>query len=283
MIIAPERFASRRDTLAFAICLILSIVGRLAPADVQDAVATGITNTVLAPFLALESEVLLLRTSRRRVEAIVAQRDSAALAALEIYSLREDNERLRELLSLSSRVTSTHVSAQVLRQSSVGDRMIFALSAGSADGVHALDPVITPEGLLGVVFSVRTGTSVALIWTHPDFRASAMAEDGSVFGIVAPGGSEGPSTRLMELRGVPYSETVPIGTRVYTSGMGAEKGGVDPRGIPLGTVIAEEASSSGWSRTFILRSAVHPASVSHVIILTASTQNIGAAFGADVP
>ncbi len=283
MIIAPERFASRRDTLAFAVCLVLSIVGRLAPVDVQQAVATGITNTVLVPFLALENEALLIRTSRTRVEGLVAQRDSAAIAALEIYSLREDNERLRELLSLSSRVTSTHVSAQVLRQGSIGDGMMFALSAGSADGVHELDPVITPDGLLGVVSSVRTATSVALIWTHPDFRASAMAEDGSIFGIVAPGGSEGPSTRLMELRGVPYRNTVPIGTRVYTSGLGAERGGVYPRGIPLGTVIAEGASSSGWSKTFILRSAVHPASVSHVIILTASTRNIGTAFGADVP
>lgn len=283
MIIAQARFASRRDTVAFAVCVVLSIVGRLAPVDVQNAVATGITNTVLAPFLALENEALLIRTSRRRVEVLVAQRDSAALAALEIYSLREDNERLRGLLSLSSRVTSTHVSAQVLRQGSIGDGMMFALSAGSADGVHELDPVITPEGLLGVVSSVGTGTSVALIWTHPDFRASAMAEDGSVFGMVVPGGSEGPSTRLMELRGVPYRDTVPIGTRVYTSGLGALRGGVYPRGIPLGTVIAEGASSSGWSKTFILRSAVHPASVSHVIILTASTRNIGAAFGAEVP
>ncbi|MFQ5703571.1 MAG: rod shape-determining protein MreC [Gemmatimonadales bacterium] len=283
MILAPERFASRRDTLAFVVCIILSVAARLSPVGAQRAVASGITSTVLAPFLAIQNQALLIRTSRERVERIVAERDSAALEALDIYALREDNARLRELVSLSGRVASPHVAAQILRQTRIGDALTLTLSAGRTDGVHESDPVITPAGLLGVILSVGSGTSVALVWTHPDFRASAMAEDGSVFGIVAPSGSEGPGTRLMELRGVPYKDKVPIGTRIYTSGLGTARGGVYPRGIPLGTVIAEGPERSGWSKTYILRPAVHPAAVSHVIILTARGEDIGAAFRTEVP
>ena len=62
MQIAPERFASRRDTLAFLICIVLSLAARVAPVEVQRAVASGITETVLAPFLAIQEQVELIRT-----------------------------------------------------------------------------------------------------------------------------------------------------------------------------------------------------------------------------
>src|SRR5467141_113899 len=59
-------------------------------------------------------------------------------------------------------------------------------------------------------------------------RLRALVADGSVFGIVAPHGTEGPGVWLLELRGVPYLQAVPVGTVILTSGLG----GVFPRGIP---------------------------------------------------
>jgi rod shape-determining protein MreC len=100
-------------------------------------------------------------------------------------------------------------------------------------------------------------------WAHPEFRASAMAGDGSVYGIVAPHGTEGPRSWLLELRGVPYRQLVPDGTVIVTSGLG----GVFPRGIPLGSVIGMGREAEGWERTYLLRPAAAPAGVSHVMIL----------------
>jgi len=113
-------------------------------------------------------------------------------------------------------------------------------------------------------------------WAHPEFRASAMAADGSVYGIVAPHGTEGPRSWLLVLRGVPYRQLVPNGTVILTSGLG----GVFPRGSPLGTVVAVAGESEGWERTYLLVPAVHPAAVSHVMILTGSRG--GGAGGGDV-
>lgn len=267
MSIAPDRFNTRRDTLAFAVCLLLSIVLRVAPPAVQGTIASAINRSVLAPFLALQEQAVLVRTSRRDYALVVAQRDSAFLAALEVRALEEENARLREALTLSERLTVRHVAAEVLHQASPGDGLTLVLSAGRRDGVIPMAPVIARGGLLGVVRSVAPATSVAIVWAHPDFRVSAMTVDGDAFGIVAPHGAQGPGRLLLELQGVPYGIRLEPGAEVYTSGLGGT-GGVYPRGLPIGTVIAVEQEREGWSRTYLVEPAVQPAAVSHVIVLT---------------
>jgi rod shape-determining protein MreC len=114
------------------------------------------------------------------------------------------------------------------------------------------------------VSGVDAQTSVVVTWAHPEFRASAMAADGSVYGIVAPRGSEGPRVWLLQLEGVAYRQLVTNGTQILTSGLG----GVMPRGIPIGTVVGVAGEAEGWERTYLIRPAVHPAAVTHVMILT---------------
>ncbi len=278
MSIAPERFTGRRDTFAFLICLLLSIAARIAPVEVQDAVVSGITNTVLAPFLAIQTQATELREARGAYIRLVAERDTAAMLASALYPLREENERLRSLLDLSARLEVAHAGAEVLRQASAMEGFTVVLSAGRDRGVEVMAPAITPEGLVGVVRTVDAFTSVAIVWTHPDFRASAMTEDGRIFGIIAPMGTEGMNTVLMELNGVPYVDEIPIGARIYTSGRGSERGGVYPRGIPVGEVIAVGEQEEGWSRTYIVRPAVHPGAVRHVIILKSDATDVSRAF-----
>ena len=161
--------------------------------------------------------------------------------------------------------------------------LTLLLSAGRNRGVEPMDPVVAPGGLVGVVLRTDARTSIAMVWTHPDFRASAMTADGRVFGIVAPYGSEGPAAPLLELRGVPFLERLPIGTQVYTSGLGSRLGGVYPRGIPIGTIADVGEEEEGWSRTYVVRPAVATGSVQQVIILTDNVGYVGDAFEPETP
>ena len=263
MALGTDRFASRTDTLLFLVCVALSLAAMSLPPALRDPVAAALRQTMLAPFLRLQQQSELLRTSQSRFEQVISQRDSAALAATFLPELRNENTRLRALLGLGQRLGTGYTPAEVLHQAAPTDPLTLDVSAGRRQGVHPLSAVVCPEGLVGVVFAVDAQTSVVITWAHPEFRASAMAADGSVFGIVAPHGTEGPGVWLLELRGVPYLQAVPIGTVILTSGLG----GVFPRGIPLGTVIGVVKETEGWERTYLVRPAVQPAGVTHVMIL----------------
>lgn len=263
MELGADRYASRADTLAFLGCVLLSLAAMSLPVRLRDPLARVLRQTVLAPFLALEQQTELLSASLARYDAVVAARDSAALAATFLPELRTENARLRSLLGLGAHLGTGYVPAEVLRAPEPTSALTFIVSAGRKQGVKPLSAVVSPGGLVGIVASVDAQTSVVVSWAHPEFRASAMAGDGSVYGIVAPHGSEGPHVWLLELQGVAYRQLVPVGTAIFTSGLG----GVLPRGIPIGTVVGVGDEAEGWERTYLVRPAVHPAAVTHVMIL----------------
>ncbi|HEX4600411.1 MAG TPA: rod shape-determining protein MreC [Gemmatimonadales bacterium] len=259
-----DRYGSRADTLVFIGCVLLSLAAMTLPERVRDPLARVLRQTVLAPLLALEQQTARLSASLARYDAVVAERDSVALTATFVPELRSENARLRSLLGLGPRLVSGYVPAEVLRGSEPTSALTFVVSAGRKQGVKPLATVVSPEGLVGIVSSVDFQTAVVVTWAHPEFRASAMAADGSVYGIVAPHGSEGPRTWLLELQGVAYRQLVHEGTPILTSGLG----GVLPRGVPIGTIVGKASEAQGWERTYLVRPAVDPAAVTHVMILT---------------
>ncbi|HET9706903.1 MAG TPA: rod shape-determining protein MreC [Gemmatimonadales bacterium] len=266
MALGADRYATRGDTFVFVVTLALSLVAMSLPATTRDPIASSLRRTVLWPFLQLQSRSEQLRTSRAAFVEVEAQRDSATLAAGELSEIRAENNRLRALLGLGTRLGSSFVPAEVLHQAAPTDPLTVVISAGLKRGVRQLAPVVAPEGLLGIVSRAENATSVVATWANPEFRASGMASDGSVFGILAPHDSKG-GVWLLEMSGVPYRTHVPFGTRILTSGLG----GVLPRGIPIGTVVGS-AGETEWDRTYLVRPAVPPGAVTHVMVLT-STRN----------
>jgi rod shape-determining protein MreC len=257
-----DRSLSRRDTVLFVACVLLS-TGMLFRPDIGQKVTSGIRNTVLTPFLWLQARAEESRTSRRDFNRIRAERDSAAYAAQFLPSLRAENQRLRDMLQLGQRLPAGYLAAEVLHQSVPTDGRTFILSAGSKQGVHQFDPVVGPEGLLGVVREVEASRSIAMTWAHPEFRASAFTVPGQIFGVIAPALQVTGSEQLLQLRGVAIRDSVSEGTLVVTSGLG----GVYPQGIPIGTVFGQATEETGWERIYLVRPAAFPEEASQVLIL----------------
>src|SRR6266508_2771514 len=113
---AADRYSSRADTLIFLGCVALAVAAMSAPDAWRDPIAQGLRQTVLAPFLALQQQTDLLSAARARYDAVVAQRDSTALAATFLTELRSENVRLRGLLGLRARLGWGYVPAEVLQQ-----------------------------------------------------------------------------------------------------------------------------------------------------------------------
>ncbi|MEO8945759.1 MAG: rod shape-determining protein MreC [Gemmatimonadaceae bacterium] len=265
------RSNNRLDGTALAICAVLSLLALVLPGQVREPIAGGLRRSILAPLLLLQQRAEDSRRALTMHDAVVAKRDSSAWRAMGVESLRTENERLRDMLGLGSRLKWGFVPAEALHGSGVRDEFGVTLSAGSRAGVQKLSPVVAPEGLVGVVDNVDPMMSHAMLWTHPDFRVSAMSEDASAFGIVQAHVASGPTRYLMELRGVPFRTSIKPGTIIVSSGLG----GVYPRGIPIGRVLGETQTSESWARTYLIRPAVFPADVYAVMILRPDRASAG--------
>jgi rod shape-determining protein MreC len=273
---ASERSYTRRDTVMFGVCLVLSLVALFSPSAWGLGIASALRQSVLAPLVWLQVRAEEGKTSRVRLRSITAQRDSASYIAQGLPSLRAENERLRQLLGLSRRLASPYVAAEVLHQPQATDGRTLLLSAGSHEGVAAFDPVVAPEGLIGVVLSAAPRTSIVMTWAHPEFRVSAFTVSGNAAGVVAPSPS-GAGEGALEFRGVPYRDSVSVGTLVLSSGLG----GVYPKGIPVGTVTGIVSEQAGWERVYRLLPAANPGSAAHVLILTSPNGDLAKAFPSD--
>ena len=260
---ASERSFTRRDTVTFLACVGLSVVALFSPDQWGQGVSDALRNSVLAPLVWLQARAEEGRTSRARLKAITIQRDSAAYLAQGIPSLMAENERLRQLLSLSRRISSPYVAAEVMHQAHATDGRTLLIDVGRDDLVSEFDPVVAPEGLIGMVLTAGEHSSVVMTWAHPEFRVAAYTVGGNSSGVVAPSLSGLGGEGALEFRGVPYRDSVPAGTLVLSSGLG----GVYPKGIPVGAVTGVVREQAGWERVYRLLPAANPGSVAHVMVL----------------
>lgn len=254
----------RADLRAVVACLAFSLLALLLPASWTIPLSGLIRETVLWPVVWVERRAEEDRAGRARLLEALAERDSLRMALRELPELATENARLRATLDLRDRLPASRaVTVEVLRQGLPTAASSLVLSAGRGQDVAPFLPVITEEGLLGVIAAAGRSTSVAYTWAHEEFRVSAVTEDGAVLGIVAPS-TEGVAERaLLEFRGVAYRDTVPEGTLLVTSGLG----GVYPRGIPVGRVRGVRREELGWERIYLVVPAVNPGTVRVAMVL----------------
>lgn len=259
----PIRGSSRLDQIVVGTCVLLSLLALVLPAAVREPVASALRQSILAPLIMLQERAELSRRAFMLHEERIEARDSVTIKALSVAALQSENERLREIIGLGARLKWGFVPAEALHGRGVRDAYSVVLSAGSNAGVRRLSPVVAPEGLVGAVERVDPTMSQAILWTHPDFRVSAMSEDGTTFGIVQAHLGAGPNRFLMEMRGVSFRTELKPGMLIVSAGLG----GTYPRAIPIGTVLSELKTPESWARTYILRPAVSPSDVNSVMIL----------------
>ncbi|MDE3153002.1 MAG: rod shape-determining protein MreC [Gemmatimonadota bacterium] len=272
------RSGTRLDVVVLAFCVLLSAFAMALPQSTREPIAGALRRTLMAPLVTVQRGAEQWRVAWLESERLALGRDSLAAAAADATALRTENERLRGLLGLGSRLQWGIIPAEALQERGRPGDVItsLVLSAGRNAGITTYSPVVGPDGVIGLVQSADPGTSVVMLFSHPDFRASAMTLDGSVFGIVYPHAASGSSGYLLELRNVAFRTLLKPGTEIITSGLG----GTFPRGIPVGTVLSEITTTEGWSRTYLLRPAVNPANVTSVMVMTPqrATQGVGNAW-----
>jgi rod shape-determining protein MreC len=269
------------DAGLLAGCIILSGIAMALPQADREPIASALRRTVVAPLVSLQRGAERWRSAWAASDRQQLTIDSLAMRAVKANALVVENEQLRDLLGLGTRLEWGFVPAEALHSTAPTEDLVttLTLTAGSTAGIQRYSPVVAGEGLVGTVQTADPTMSIAILYTHPDFRASAMTSDASAYGIVYPHASRRASDPYMlELRGVPTRVTLKQGTVVYTSGLGH----TFPRGIAIGTVVQELKTTEVWTKTYLLRPIVTPNRINAVVVLTAQrvTQGTGNIWGA---
>ena len=256
------RGEGRLDTGLVLVCVTLAILAFLSPRRSRESVASALRATVLAPFVGLEARSAGIRAAITARSDLLVTRGRAVADTFSLRALSDENATLRKLLGLSARLQEGFVPAEVL-PSRGSDEFTLNVTAGSRVGVQPFLPVVTADGLVGMVEAVDQVSSTVITWAHPDFRVSVMSVDQSAFGIVQPHLAAGAERWLLEMRGVPFRAKLDTGTLIVSSGLGATY----PRGIPVGTVIGELATPEKWARTYLVKPAVLSEQIGPVLVL----------------
>lgn len=141
--------------------------------------------------------------------------------------IRQENIRLRHLLSLSGRLEFDMIGARVIARAPEFLANVLYIDRGVKDGVQVDCPVLSDNGLIGrTVYVARNQSQVQLI-TNPDASVGAMLED-----TRTPGVLRGTGKLIMDLNYINNTEQIHVGDSVLTSGLD----GIFPKGFLIGKV-----------------------------------------------
>ena len=149
-----------------------------------------------------------------------------------------ENERLRALLDYIDGPTFPEgfegVTTRVVGRPPSAYNQEVLIAAGTSSGVGRNDPVITEDGLVGLVTDVTSNGAKVTLLTDQSRAVLAIVLESGAAGLVRHGPSD---SSALVLDRVAKDERVEDGNLVITAGWRSGKlESLYPRGIPIGTV-----------------------------------------------
>jgi rod shape-determining protein MreC len=179
-----------------------------------------------------------LLTARSEAETLREELREARQRAIQSEFALQENVYLRELLDYidGPRFPADFdpVVAEVIGRPAGAFAQAIVITAGANNGVRANDPVVTADGLVGVVTRVTSGTARVQLLTDEEAAASAIDLRTGATGIVRH--ARGTRETLV-LDRVRKQDVVRRGNEIVTAGWRAGAlSSLYPKGIPIGRV-----------------------------------------------
>ncbi len=180
---------------------------------------------------------------------------------LRFQEFAKENERLQKLLQFRSSESGRSVAARIIGWDPTPWKKTVILDKGTSQGIQKDMAVLVPEGLVGRVIEAGPTTARAILLTDPDSRVSAITETSRSQGILMGDGSPKIKMTYLELEGGAAVEE-----RIITSGVG----GVFPKGIRMGKIVALEKDADGLHLVAEVESFVRFSKLEEVLCLASS-------------
>ena len=180
-------------------------------------------------------------------------------------SLADENEWLRKFLGLKNERTEMEfVDAKIVARD-VGFIRTFTLDRGSRHGISENMPVITEDGLIGVVTEAGLSTSRGISLINNNMSVGVYMER-TMTSAILTGSFDLYSDGLCKVVNLPSDAEVYVGDMVYTSGYGS----IYPKDIVVGTVVSVEPNPENYTLSAIVQPAADINLADYVMVVTAS-------------
>jgi rod shape-determining protein MreC len=210
-LIALTIMTYQRDRKPFSFLKSLSY-----PYDLFNKVTANITTNFKGILSAFETNKIL----KKKLEETLLDRQA-------YDELIHENKRLKELLALKSQRPDYVTTAKVVGRGY--DRLLntLVLDKGRSSGIQKDMAVITANGLVGKIYSVKNNFSEVLLLKDQNFSVAVRLQKSRWEGVLS-----GTGRKYCLLKYIPPEETVENGEVVITSGLD----GNYPPGVPVGVV-----------------------------------------------
>ena len=245
-----------RAALSFTRQAILFVV---SPFIKLTAVTAGSLGRVWHDYVDLRA--LREENQRLQQESAILQR---RISQLEEHAL--ETQRLQGLLAMRETSRANYLAARIVGKDATNWFKTILIDRGSQAGLRRNFPVVAPDGLVGRVVEVTPYTAKVQLITDPVSASGGLLQRTRVTGIVSGNLGAG-----LKVRYLPLLADVAVGDEVVTSGMG----GVFPKGIPVGRVVAVERKSGALFQEAVLQPKVDLGRLEEVLILMEAGQRDG--------
>ncbi len=179
---------------------------------------------------------------------------------LQINQLRQygiENAELKGLLNLKDSTNYPLIPSTIVSKSLTGAQNTFTLNVGSLAGVQPGMPVITDQGLAGIIHSVSEDFSIVRTLKNQNLKLTVKNERSRINGVMKWNGEN------IVIIDVPKTYNIEPGDRIITS----ELSSIVPIPIPVGVVVKLNNVDRGIFNEVIVKPYVDFIHIEHVFVL----------------
>ena len=216
---------------------------------------------LLSPVGNLASDVRNFGQSKKKIAELSKQVDELKAKQIIDEDTVSQLNQLKNVLDLAGRGGYKVVSARVINRGSTESfKETLTIDVGSSDGISRNMTVISESGLVGVVKSVGSNSSIVLLMSDPTFKIGVRIAGTQSIGVVS---GQGGSTYLLQL--LDATGEIKVGDTLVARG--SQGGRPFVPGVPVGTVTTVQSNASSITQNADVTSSTNLEKLSIVAVV----------------
>jgi len=221
---------------------------------------------VFSPVGNFASDVRNFGQSKKQITELNKQIDLLKAKQVLDEDMVSQLNQLRNVLDLAGSGGYQVVAARVINRGSTETfKETLTIDVGSRSGITKNMTVISESGLVGVVKSVTSNSSIVLLMSDPTFKVGVRIAGTQSIGVVS---GQGGSTYLLQL--LDATGEIKEGDALVARGSAGDRPFVP--GVPVGIVTSVNSNASSITQNADVESSANLEKISVVAVVTAATK-----------